>query len=182
MAASTAKMQGGLIEYDFKPSLRIVGGNLREIGYGIKSFREPLRRAIKEVMGPSFTKNFDAGGRPKWAPIAESTVEFQEILARSGKGKNRRGKGRKGVLVQTGALRQTMGQLNIWTISTTDATITSLPGSVWYGAVHQAGYAGGNAPAIPARPFVLFQPEDEEEIAEVFGKWLDERIERAYPR
>jgi phage gpG-like protein len=36
-----------------------------------------------------------------------------------------------------------------------------------------------NAASIPARPFVLFQPEDEEAIERVFSDWLDERIARA---
>jgi phage gpG-like protein len=46
-----------------------------------------------------------------------------------------------------------------------------------------AGGMKGNHPvsAIPARPFLIIQPEDEQEIRFVFTEWLDERVRAAWP-
>jgi phage gpG-like protein len=192
----------GIVDMHFEPSIGITARRVDKLGLDIRSFRDPLRRAIKEVMAPSFQANFDAGGRPSWAPQSEAT---QEIRGRLGGG--------GGLMIKSGSLRRVMGQINIWTISKDVAMIKDLPARVWYGKVHQAGYEGSSmrgrlrkhggdakaaldsllddqykamkagkrvsvagAASIPARPFVMFQPEDEDDIAEIFIKWLDERL------
>jgi phage gpG-like protein len=198
------------IDMSFSPSLAITAARIDKLGLNIKSFKEPLQRAIKQVMIPSFKANFAAGGRPdRWDPLSEGTLEIRERLG-SIVG--------AGVLVKTGKLSKVMQQQNIWRVTNTTAIITDLPQQVWYGAIHQAGYDGGSmksrlkkhggdagealrsllddqkaamrsggtmktkgAPAIPARPFALFQDEDEDRIAEVFIKWMQERIDRVWP-
>jgi len=196
------------VSMTFVPSIAITAARIDKLGMDIRSFREPLTRSVKRVMGPSFRKNFDAGGRPdSWEPLSDATLEVRQRLGRNG----------SGILVLTGALRRVMGQLNIWRITRTSALILDLPQSVWYGAIHQAGYDGGSmsarikqhggdasaafrsiideqknamrtgttiktagAAAIPARPFALFQDEDEDDITEVFLEWLQERIAKTW--
>jgi phage gpG-like protein len=195
------------VEMTFLPSIAITAGRIDKLGLDIRSFHEPLKRSVQRVMGPSFQKNFDAGGRPDpWEPLSEATLEIRQRL----------GHPSTSILIKTGALRKVMGQLNIWRITRKAAIITDLPPRVWYGAIHQAGYDGGSMSArikkhggdasaafrsiiddqknamrtgvpiksggagIPARPFVMFQDDDEDEITEIFMEWLQERIARTW--
>lgn len=166
------------VSLSFHPSLAIVAGRIDKLGLNIHSFKEPLQKSIKDVMIPSIRKNFDAGGRPTWSPLAPST-----LAAKSG----------SGILIETGALRKTMGYQNIWTITRDYAIIKDLPESVWYGKVHQAGM-GSKTVAVkntgtgrivanvakgdgtPARPFVMFQKADERAIHSIFNHWLDKKV------
>jgi phage gpG-like protein len=188
--ASGLRLDSGIMSFDFSPSIGMLARDIDKLGLDIRSFREPLTRAIREVMVPSIRKNFDDGGRPEqWVPLSEVTIE----------------RGGSQPLVRSGTLRRTASQINIWDITSESATIRDLPERAWYGKIHQGGYGGAvggrrgqrnldarlrkamasgqkvklNAASIPARPFVLFQPEDEEAIERVFSDWLDERIARA---
>jgi phage gpG-like protein len=175
----------------FEPSVGISARKLDKLGIDIRSFREPLKRSIREVMVPSIRQNFDSGGRPAWVPLHDFTVKKKKGDARP--------------LIRTGSLRRVATQMNIWTIDTEKAMVTDLPQSVWYGKVHQAGYegnAGGastkqlvntatgaiieiedegeaGSGAIPARPFIVMQNEDVNNIDRVFTDWLGERIAAA---
>lgn len=167
--------------------------------------KEPLTRAVVTVMIPSFQKNFEQGGRPKWPPLSEYTLYI---------------KGQAGIafgdkpLIRTGALRRAMGMVSIWNIGNTSATIRSLPEHVWYGAIHQAGYGGfgvfmtaaqrqlgpganpvsvrklafalndqarggfgkvAGGAAIPQRQFIMFQEDDIDDIQQIFYEWLVEQ-------
>lgn len=179
------------IEMNFEPSIGISAKKIDKLGLDIRSFREPLKRSIQKVMIPSIRMNFDTGGRPPWEPLHEFTIY-------------RKG-GNTQPLIRTGALRRVATQLNIWTITPTMALVADLPQKVWYGKVHQGGYGGGatkqvvrvknistgafeefeeaggeaGSGSIPARPFIVIQPEDVIEIEMVFGEWLDERIAAA---
>lgn len=183
----------------FFPTLGIAAGRIDKLGIDIRSFREPLHRAVKEVMVPSIRRNFDEGGRPAWEPLSEFTLAMR---TKAGTGDQ--------ILVRSGKLRRKSTQINLWTITTTSAVIRDLPEEVWYGKVHQAGYGGLSAteaskllkkrgvsitkaarkktspgkrlsPDIPARPFLVIQPEDETAIKAVFIKWLSERVMKAWP-
>jgi phage gpG-like protein len=114
-------------------------------------------------MSPSFRQNFEQEGRPEpWAPLSDDTVERR----------GREGYGGGPILTRSGALKKTVQQLNIWTITRTDATINGLPPRVAYGMVHQQGGFGGGF----GRPFLVMQPEDEDAIELVFNEWVAERI------
>lgn len=148
--------------YDFVPSPRIIAGDIDKLGMDIRSFAEPLRRAIKEVMIPSFRQNFAQGGRPPWEPLSDVAVEI-------------RGSAHP-ILIRSGRLQRTMAQQNIWTVTQDEAFIQGLPAHSWYGVIHQEG--GTRPVPTPARPFALIQPEDEEKIVQVFDRWLGERAAR----
>jgi phage gpG-like protein len=196
-------LDSGLVQFDFQPSLGMLARDIDKLGVDIRSFRVPLTESVRTVMVPSIRTNFAVGGRPPWEALAESTVEIR---------------GDEGpILVRSGALSKVASQINIWSISQVGATIKDLPQKVWYGKVHQAGYAGSDgptggdllerlgetsfigsgltlselaagasghtgSPAIPARPFIMFQPEDEVAIEAVFARWLEERVARDWAR
>lgn len=153
----------------FEPSMGIMARRVDKMGLDIRSFREPLKRAIKDVMIPSFRKNFDEQGRPEpWLDIQPDTI---------------RKKHSSRILYTTGRLRRTMGYQNIWTVTQDSAAILDLPESVWYGKVHQEGVeyltTTGDTAEVDARPFILVQDEDLFDIEEVFSDWLEERAKRA---
>jgi phage gpG-like protein len=163
------------LEFEFRPSMGISAARVDKLGLNIKSFREPLKRSIQQVMAPSFRKNFDVGGRPKWEPLADYTIEKRDSATP--------------VLIRSGLLRRTIGQFNIWTVDTQKAAILDLPQKIWYGKIHQGGYGSRTrrgstgrtkgqikAAHIPARPFVLIQTEDYAGIDRVFERWLYERM------
>ncbi len=144
---------------DFQPSPAIIAAGLLKMADGVTSAREPLTKAVKEVMIPSFQKNFSQGGRPAWEPLADYTVEVRGSSSP--------------ILVRSGALQRTMGQMGIWTITDQHAVIERLPENVWYGHLHQEG--NRKKSTLPARPFALIQPEDEEKIIDIFNEWLGEQ-------
>lgn len=168
MAVPRFPVRGLRIDIDlqmrFRPSIGLMAKNVDKFGMDIRSFREPLKRSIQQVLAPSFRKNFEAGGRPdRWAPLADYTIE-------------KRGSSEP-ILVRSGRLKRTIQQLNIWSLDREKAAITDLPANIWYGKLHQAGYRGTGAAtfSFPARPFVLIQDEDYDDIEEVFAQWLQER-------
>jgi len=148
---------------DFQPSPAIIAAGLLKMADDVSSAKEPLTKAVKEVMIPSFQQNFNQGGRPAWAPLSDVSVQLRGSASP--------------VLIRSGRLQRTMGQMNIWTITDQHAVIERLPEDVWYGNLHQTG--NRKKSVLPARPFALIQPEDEGKIIEIFDDWLGERATRA---
>lgn len=190
----TAQMFPGIT---FSPSLGITASRIDKLGMNIKSFREPLKRSIQQVIAPSIRTNFDQGGRPNaWPELSDATQEIQDRIM---------GGGDHPPLIKSGLMRRTMTQLNVWSISQNSAILKDVPDKIWYAKVHQAGYEGkGKAgrkslteivnaaksgkskgeraiSPIPARPFVMLQSRDVEDIQQVFIKWMGERIDRTWP-
>jgi phage gpG-like protein len=154
----------------FSPTIGLITKRIDKLGIDIRSFREPLKRSIQRVIAPSMVMNFDVGGRPAWVPLSSSTVLIRERMKQGNSDK---------ILVKTGLLRRTMGQLNIWDISRDTAIIAHLPEKIWYGSIHQGGGHTGDA-TIPARPFAMLQDEDVDHVQQVFAEWLEERIARTW--
>lgn len=165
---------------DFQPSPLLYAGKLDRFAADIRSFREILRQCVKDIVIPSIQRNFDAGGRPKWVPLAHATVVQKH--------------GNTKPLKRSGTLQRNMGFMSIWTFTRTEAFIADLPDRIWYGKVHQAGAGGafehfydpvirrhvnlGDTGAIPARPFVMIQPRDRIRIEVAFKRWVAMRIKR----
>lgn len=182
----------------FSPTIGITARRIDKLGMDIRSFHEPLKRSVQKVISPSLRQNFDSGGRPNpWEPLADDTPQIQERIFH---------RGPHPILVKSGLLRRTAGQLNIWTITRESAIIKDLPQKVWYGKLHQSGARGSSArvgkrslreivnaakrgeahkgrefKTIPARPFIMLQDRDIKDIGVVFDKWLGERINKAWP-
>jgi phage gpG-like protein len=124
------------MQFEFKPTIGISAREIDRLGLDIRSFREPLKRAVQQVMSPSFKENFERGGRPEaWEPLSDATLAIRDIA----------GIGGDQPLVRTGLLRKTISQLNIWTITETTATIRALPDKIKYGTIHQGGFAGSGS-------------------------------------
>jgi phage gpG-like protein len=179
---------GGILIFDFEPSIGILADKIDTLGHEIESFKEPLTASVKMVIIPSIRQNFDEGGRPAWEPLADFTVSQRKGAAGP-------------ILIRSGRLRTDATQFARWMITDTAASIQNWPQSSWYGQLHQAGYGGrvstkavkkvrpgvvsaaqimGGADseggAIPARPFIMYQPEDIPKIHEIFDQWLEEKI------
>src|SRR5690606_29929622 len=87
---------GVQLGFTFSPTIGIVAKNVDKLGLDIRSFREPLKRAIQQVVIPSIRTNFDSGGRPAWEPLSEATLRWRQA----------RGIGGTAPLIATGALRR----------------------------------------------------------------------------
>lgn len=102
--------------------------------------RTPLMRSIAGTMESAVLQNFDAGGRPKWLGL----------------------KYRQGTpLVDTENLMNSI-------TSYYDNNIAIVGTNEPYAAIHQfGGKAGrGRKVDIPARPFLILTPQDEDDILE----------------
>lgn len=184
--------------FDFTPTLSLKAAEFDALDIDIRSFREPLKRSIQRVIAPSIGRNFLVGGRPEsWTPLSDMTIPVKTNAAPKFPVTD--------PLLRTGLLMKTMQQLNIWTITSTQAEIRDLPDKIWYGKVHQAGTtmqttaekaSGGTAAGfmnmihhiatggfssergmnIPARPFAMVQTSDLDAIQAEWEIWLNERI------
>lgn len=186
---------------EFEPTVGIVAGKIDKLGAAIGDFREPLERSIHEIVMPSIDKNFAVGGRPKWAPRSAATEEIMDrlgieagnqVLDRSGELREsmwnmsnwkitdtfaimdymplwygklmQEGYGGKGGGKKVGKLRE--GQ-----------TVRGRLEEIVDNAVDGVGTGDRSVSPIPARPFVMLQPEDEDEITELFIEWLGDMVE-----
>jgi phage gpG-like protein len=128
-------IDSGLLQFIFTPTIGMSARGFDKLGLDIRSFRVPLTRAIQKVIAPSFGENFVAGGRPdSWEALSEETISRKRRLGYDDT-----------ILVRTGLLQRTIQQLNIWSMSTTNATIKGLPDKIGYGVVHQDGYSSGGS-------------------------------------
>ncbi|HIF5498272.1 TPA: phage virion morphogenesis protein [Pasteurella multocida] len=102
--------------------------------------RTPLMRSIAGTMESAVLQNFDAGGRPKWLGL-----------------KHRQGT----PLVDTENLMNSI-------TSYYDNNVAEVGTNEPYAAIHQfGGKAGrGRKVDIPARPFLVLTPQDEDDILE----------------
>jgi phage gpG-like protein len=192
-----------LAGWTLHPSIGLVAKDIHKLGLNIRTYREPLTKAVRLVMMPSIAKNFQSEGRPdRWTPLADYTVQI-------------RGTDHP-ILTRSGALGRAASSFGVWSISASSATIKHLPGHVWYGNLHQEGYGsirtkalrmlGGHGTekeiaqmaehivkqtgkfkttagreskfVIPQREFVLFQEEDKEAIQELFADWMEAQADK----
>lgn len=153
-----------MIYFDFGKTLDEAKRDARELGVDLRSMREPLERAVREVMIPSFRKNFDNEGRPGWPPAAR---DYGHSL-----------------LNDTGKLKSSATTIAIWDITRQDARINpgNLTSRVGFKAMHQSGAKTGKNRSFPARPFIMMQKEDEVEIENVFTDWMEERVNARWGR
>lgn len=188
-------MRESVPQLTFSPSVGIIARNIDKMGMDIRSFREPLKRAVQQVIIPSIQQNFEQEGRPSWEPHSPATEEIRERLG------NPVGK----ILRSTGALQTAMSRYNLWTVNNNAAILLDIP--LWYGKLHQEGYGQGGPKvgfqerqkkirqairtgrkvqnfkfSIPARPFVMIQDEDIPKIEQVFEQWLGERVNAHWSR
>lgn len=123
---------------------------------------EPLLRAAGAVMAGSIVQTFRDEGSPagSWAPLAPSTLKRLKGKAAGHK-----------LLIQTGRLRNSIAQ-------EIDGKTLRIGSNVIYARIHQeGGLAGrGHKAHIPARPYLVFRPEDPERIAKAMEAVVEDAI------
>lgn len=119
---------------------------------------QPLMREIAEVAKTSVETNFEVGGRPVWKPLAASTIQA---------------KGHSKPLLASNVLRNIVTK-----VTDTSVTIGVQPAAKDYAAIqHLGGKAGrGQKVTIPARPFMLLQSEDIDEIERLVDEWVSKPL------
>jgi phage virion morphogenesis protein len=126
---------------------------------------EPLLKIAGQVMQGSIERTFREQGSPagSWAPLAASTLK-----------RGRGGVGRK-ILIRSGRLKNSIS----YQVAGRTLTIGT---NLKYAAVQQVGgVAGrrgpfkkkqGRRPVIPARPYLVFRPEDPQRMADAMGRYI----------
>lgn len=146
-------MAGGLQGID--SVLRRVG----KLATDIKHVEKPMKAAGTYMIG-SIVRNFNASGRPqKWTKLAASTVKAR-----------RKGKGKGGIkpLIDKGQLRNS-SSMRLRTDGVEVGT------NMVQAKRQHFGYPGGTGRGhakTPARPFMVFQDEDQGAIAQIFSRHL----------
>lgn len=195
MRSSMANRFG--IDIKIEPSPVLLAAQMMATASDLEDFREPLERCVKNVMMPSIRKNFDVQGRPSWAPLSQATLNRRKssssgtsnrILSRTAALRRRAASLKIWTIRKDAAFIEDLGDGN---------------GGVPWAKLHQEGYEGsgssigrlvrngvpqvpsarmregdevveGYVGDIPARPFLVVQPEDEEKMEEEFDKWVGE--------
>jgi hypothetical protein len=70
----------GFLNMGFNNNPLIVANQWLNWGQGIRSVKEPLEKAIKDVIIPSIDQNFQEEGRPAWARLSIDTLYTRETL------------------------------------------------------------------------------------------------------
>jgi phage virion morphogenesis protein len=133
---------------DFSPALRIIGGDL------ISSIEENFQREGRYASAGSMR-----GGTNRWEPLRPSTRALRE---KAGK--------------WPGKILQVSGHLAASITKEVSATSLILGSNLPYAAIHQlGGQAGrGRNVTIPARPYLVIQDEDLEDIIDILTDYLME--------
>lgn len=131
------------------------------LGRNLDDFQEPLRAALELVIMPSIATNFQVGGRPKWDKLSYP----YSIIRRPGP-----------ILIQTGHMFQATQGTENWDVGPNSITMNGISG-VKYANFHQTGTR-----RMPARPYVMYQPEDVEGITQIFEIWVDGLIDRYWTK
>lgn len=125
-----ANVQG----FEFHPSVAVIAKDLRQLQMGLRDFREPLTRSVKQVMMPNIHEGFETSGASwdqSWEPLAPMTVKRRQDAY---------GLGPTPILVRRGRLKAAASSFSIWSINAVSAVVKDLPPNVWYGKLHQSGY------------------------------------------
>lgn len=147
-----------MIEIDVVPSALLVAAQFASWAGALEDMRDPLKKAITEVVIPSISKNFNDEGNPPWEDLSDETRQRRLWL----------GYDEGPILQRSGSLRSAATNMSSWDVDGETAQMES-PDSP-YGMFHQNGTRN-----MPERPFAMFQEEDLERIQEVFGDWIMEQ-------
>jgi phage gpG-like protein len=164
----------GFAAGEFVKQAYIDATNIDKLSTSVKSFREPLTLSLNSVVQPAIVANFAAQGRPRWQPLAASTLISRNPLRTTRKNSKARSSGNK-ILDRTGRLKNIATQKNLWEIRDDQLTfrVVFFTQKVTYGAFHQLGTRN-----MPARPFISITEPEENRIEDIFELWLQNRIRK----
>jgi phage virion morphogenesis protein len=152
----------------------------------------PLLNIAANVMRGSFDRTFREQGSPagSWKPLAAWTRTGAANKIHYRKGKLLRGRTARGAALEPGRLMLIKsGRLkNSITYQVTGNQLV-MGSNLKYAAIQQlGGVAGrkgpfkkkdGRRPYIPARPYLVFRPEDPQRIAAAMERYLDARMQQS---
>lgn len=139
-----------------------------KFSYNIRSFREPLDRAVRQVLVPDIQDQFSSGGNPRWKELAASTKEAKKRMGLD-----------RGILVRTGDLRKAATQISQWKVTSDNAYYIGLPSSVSYGYPMDMGFDNARTNRhVDPREFIRLTSRQEDAIEVIFEEWLEERAAR----
>lgn len=127
----------------------------------------PVMRAIRVELLSQTEANFAAEGRPRWKPLARSTIEARVgAVARGSKsGTLKNGRISKGAANTASGMKilQVTGQLAASVHGESGNDYAMIGSNLRYAAIHQlGGEAGrGRKTTIPARPYLPIQSDGE---------------------
>jgi phage gpG-like protein len=158
---------------------------LREIASDVKHIRRPLLSAGVYMLG-SIERNFQQQGRPdKWQSLSNLTLAARRKARKSRrKAGQATGRGAR-ILIDTARLKNSMAT------KVEDDRSVAVGTNTVYAARQQFGFKGvaggkpkkkglqvgwqrGKTPT-PARPFLMFQPEDINAIGRIFMRAIERR-------
>jgi len=192
--------------HQFVRGAYLYAGMIDKLSMQFKSFKDPLTKSLNMVIIPSIIKNFEAEGRPKWRPLAKSTIASRYAL----------GFPRGPILERTGRLKREATRKNIWEINLDILKLRTVyfDQKVPYAQFHQMGAQipatrmtgslgatvgkkgvfqigayrvstgsrergeSGKYGLIPARPFIQLTVDEEVEIYNIFTTFMTEKVDQ----
>lgn len=131
----------------------------------------PLMRIIGETIRSSAERNFTAAGRPRWKPSARAAADGGQTLSLTGRLRRSitveagNGWAAVGTNVAYAAIHQFGGKTRPRVIRPKNKKALRTP----FGIFKKVNHPGSK---IPARPFLMVQPEDWTEIGHAVNDYL----------
>ena len=122
----------------------------------IDDFSPVLKDIGEHVIAPSVAENFASGGRPHWAPLAQSTIARKTAAGAMDPGK---------ILVHTGKMQSAATNSDRYTVN--KAMLKAYPKRATYWTYHQKG-----AGRVPQRTIMMLQAVDRTKINRMFADFV----------
>ncbi len=122
----------------------------------IDTFRPVLAAIGSEVIAPSVSQNFAAGGRPRWADLSEATIAAKRARGNANPTK---------VLVASGAMAKAAA--NSAGYKVTKDELRAAPFGIDYWVYHQSGTTN-----MPQRVIMMLQAADRTAIFAMFAAYM----------
>ena len=132
-----------------------------QIAATVTNFKPALQIIAHTVVAPSVLKNFEAGGRPQWAPLVTTTVDKKSRMGVSDPSK---------VLVHSGAMRTAATNSKSYKI--TKDKLTAAPFATRYWIYHQKGTGH-----VPQRVIMNLQAADRTKVNTIFAGYIRQFID-----
>lgn len=155
--------------------INLLERDLQDLAESLRShgrLRQLFEKIRDEVLIPSFRKNFEVGGRPRWEPLSQITTGLgREAFIATGAGTI----GGRVPLTKSGQMKRAATAKARFIIRNNEMHFGNWPEKRWFGPVHNLPELSELA-KVPNRPFTLMQKEDQVAIQEITGDWVEDRV------
>lgn len=136
---------------------------LKELGFRIQSFKEPLDISIREVLIPTISENFATQGQGKWDSLAARTLEDKAKMGAPNR-----------MLVRTKKMIIAATQVSSWSFGgSRDSAELNLNKLPEYSTYHITGTR-----KMPRRDFTEVPAKAIDEVQDIFTTYIQFRINR----